>query len=180
MSTNVTKYTGSIPFVVPASRTSPMKNVSHLMNDEDRLVSQLRAGEEEACETVVTHYQETLIRMARRYVANRATAEKVVQESWMAVMNGLNRFESRSSLHAWICGILITRQRIEASERNDRKSSQTSNRKPKDGAANPTSLDSDHAGRGPGRQRSPSSFGTTIASCDRWRRSMTTRLLSLV
>jgi RNA polymerase sigma-70 factor (ECF subfamily) len=77
------------------------------MNDEDRLVSQLRAGEEEAFEAVVTHYQETLIRMAMRYVANRATAEEVVQETWIAVMSGLNRFERRSSLHAWICAILI-------------------------------------------------------------------------
>ena len=84
-----------------------MNSVSRLMNDEDRLVSQLRAGEEEAFEAVVTHYQETLIRMAIRYVANRATAEEVVQETWMAVMSGLNRFEGRSSLHAWICAILI-------------------------------------------------------------------------
>jgi RNA polymerase sigma-70 factor (ECF subfamily) len=77
------------------------------MNDEDRLVSQLRAGEEEAFEAVVTHQQDTLIRMAMRYVANRATAEEVVQEAWIAVMSGLNRFEGRSSLHAWICAILI-------------------------------------------------------------------------
>ena len=84
-----------------------MNNVSRLMNNEDRLVSQLRAGEEEAFAVVVTHYQETLIRMALRYVANRATAEEVVQETWMAVMRGLNRFEGRSSLYAWICAILI-------------------------------------------------------------------------
>ncbi len=77
------------------------------MNAEDRLVSQLRAGEEEAFEAVVTHHQDTLIRMAMRYVANRATAEEVVQETWMAMMSGLNRFEGRSSLHAWICAILI-------------------------------------------------------------------------
>lgn len=84
-----------------------MNNVFRLMNDEDRLVSQLQAGEEEAFEAVVTYYQETLIRMALRYVANRATAEEVVQETWIGVMNGLNRFEGRSSLHAWICAILI-------------------------------------------------------------------------
>ncbi len=70
-------------------------------------MSQLRAGEEEAFAAVVTHYQETLIRMAMHYVANRATAEEVVQETWMAVMSGLNRFQGRSSLHAWICAILI-------------------------------------------------------------------------
>jgi RNA polymerase sigma-70 factor (ECF subfamily) len=77
------------------------------MNDEDRLVSQLRAGEEDAFEAVVTHHQDTLIRIAMRYVANRATAEEVVQETWIAVMSGLGQFESRSSLHTWICAILI-------------------------------------------------------------------------
>lgn len=101
MNTHVTRDTGLIPLTVSAG------NVSRLMNDEDRLVSQLRAGEEEAFAVVVTHYQETLIRMAMRYVANRATAEEVVQETWIAVMSGLNRFEGRSSLHAWICAILI-------------------------------------------------------------------------
>ncbi len=86
-----------------------MNNVSRLMNNEGRLVSQLRAGEEKAFSAIVTHYQETLIRMALRYVANRATAEEVVQETWMAVMSGLNRFEGRSSLYAWICAILINK-----------------------------------------------------------------------
>jgi len=84
------------------SRRSPC-----LMNDEGRLVAQLRAGEEEAFEVIVTHYQNTLIRMAMRYVANRATAEEVVQETWIAVMSGLNRFEGRSSFYAWVCAILI-------------------------------------------------------------------------
>ena len=84
-----------------------MRSVLDLMSDEDRLVSQLRAGEEEAFEAVVTHYQDRLIRMAMRYVANRATAEEVVQETWIAVMIGLSRFEGRSSLYAWICAILI-------------------------------------------------------------------------
>jgi RNA polymerase sigma-70 factor, ECF subfamily len=107
MKTNMTRNTVSIPFAVPASRTSPMNNVFRLTNDEDRLVSQLRAGEEEAFAAVVTHYQETLIRITLRYVANRATAEEVVQETWMAVMSGLNRFKGRSSLYAWICAILI-------------------------------------------------------------------------
>ena len=40
-------------------------------------------------------------------IANRATAEEVVQETWIAVMSGLNRFEGRSSLYAWLCAILI-------------------------------------------------------------------------
>ena len=107
MRTSVTRRAGSIPLAVSAGRTSTVRSVPDLMSDEDRLVSQLRAGEEEAFEAVVTHYQDMLIRMAMRYVANRATAEEVVQETWIAVMIGLSRFEGRSSLYAWICAILI-------------------------------------------------------------------------
>lgn len=99
--TRVISNTGSIP---PTGSTG---NTSRLMKDEGRLVSHLRAGEEEAFEAVVTHHQDTLIRMAMRYVANRVTAEEVVQETWMAMMSGLNRFEGRSSLRAWICAICI-------------------------------------------------------------------------
>jgi len=103
----VTRDTAAMPLTGPADRASTVSSISRLMNDEKRLVSQLRAGEEEAFAAVITHHQETLIRMAIRYVANRATAEEVVQETWIAVMIGLNRFEGRSSLRAWICAILI-------------------------------------------------------------------------
>ena len=45
--------------------------------------------------------------MAMGYVADREVAEEVVQDTWMAVIESLNRFEGRSSLRTWICGILI-------------------------------------------------------------------------
>lgn len=107
MGTSITRYLGSIPSTESSGRTSTVSNVSSLISDETLLVLQLRAGEEEAFAAVVTRYQETLIRMAMRYVANRATAEEVVQETWIAVLSGLNRFEGRSSLYAWICAIVI-------------------------------------------------------------------------
>jgi RNA polymerase sigma-70 factor (ECF subfamily) len=45
--------------------------------------------------------------MAMGYVADREVAEEVVQDTWMAVIGSLNRFEGRSSLRTWVCGILI-------------------------------------------------------------------------
>lgn len=62
---------------------------------------------EESFETFVIQQQDRLVRMALRHVANRETAEEVVQETWLAVLNGLDRFEGRSSLYAWICAILL-------------------------------------------------------------------------
>lgn len=107
MRRSVSRDTGAVRIAASGGRTSTSSSVSRLMHDEDRLVLQMRAGDEEAFAAFVTHHQETLIRMAMRYVANRATAEEVVQETWIAVMSGLNRFEGRSSFHAWICAILI-------------------------------------------------------------------------
>lgn len=101
MKTSVTNRAGAAP------RSGRAGNGVRGRNQEDRLLSRLRAGEEEAFEIVVLHYHEALIRTARRYVADRAMAEDIVQETWIAVMNGLNRFEGRSSLYAWICAILI-------------------------------------------------------------------------
>ncbi len=77
------------------------------MRTEPQLVSRLRSGEEEAFEAIVTEQHAGLIRIAMRYVANRETAEEVVQETWVAMIQGLNRFESRSSRQAWIRAILI-------------------------------------------------------------------------
>jgi RNA polymerase sigma-70 factor (ECF subfamily) len=66
-----------------------------------------RLSEEGAFDELVPHQHGALIRMAMCYVANREVAEEVVQDTWMAVIESLNRFEGRSSLRTWICGILI-------------------------------------------------------------------------
>ncbi|MGE0642837.1 MAG: RNA polymerase sigma factor [Nitrospira sp.] len=70
-------------------------------------IAQSRLSGEEPFEAFVIQQQGRLIRMALRHVANRETAEEVVQETWLAVINGLDRFEGRSSLRAWICAILL-------------------------------------------------------------------------
>jgi RNA polymerase sigma-70 factor (ECF subfamily) len=66
----------------------------------------LRAGDEEAFAALVREYHASLVRVARMYVLTLAAAEEVAQETWLAVLNGLSRFESRSSLKTWIFRIL--------------------------------------------------------------------------
>ena len=51
-------------------------------------------------------YNASLLRVAQIYVASRAVAEDVVQETWIGVLNGIDRFEGRSSLKTWIFRIL--------------------------------------------------------------------------
>jgi RNA polymerase sigma-70 factor (ECF subfamily) len=59
-----------------------------------------------------------MLNVARRYVPSRAVAEEVVQETWLAVIVGIDRFEGRSSLRTWIYRILVNRAKARgASER---------------------------------------------------------------
>ena len=73
---------------------------------ETDLVAALRAGDETAFAELVREYHASLLRVAQIYVSSRAVAEEVVQETWLGVLNGLDRFEERSSLKTWIFRIL--------------------------------------------------------------------------
>jgi RNA polymerase sigma-70 factor (ECF subfamily) len=73
---------------------------------ESALIDALRAGDEEAFTQLVREYQPSLVRVARIYVPTQAAAEEVAQETWLGVLNGLDRFEGRSSLRTWIFRIL--------------------------------------------------------------------------
>jgi RNA polymerase sigma-70 factor, ECF subfamily len=81
-------------------------------NESDqRLIESLRAGDEAAFETLIDRYHSSLLRLAMFYVPSRAVAEDVVQETWLGVLQGLARFEGRSSLKTWIFRILTNRAR---------------------------------------------------------------------
>src|SRR5919205_1849520 len=70
------------------------------------LLAALRAGDEDASATLVMRYHASLKRVARAYVSTDAVAEEVVQETWLAVIAGLERFEQRASLKTWVFHIL--------------------------------------------------------------------------
>ncbi len=78
-----------------------------LSQEERSLIVRLRKGDEDAFDELVNKHHGALIRMALGHVADREAAAEVVQDTWMAVIEGLPRFEGRSSLRTWICGILI-------------------------------------------------------------------------
>jgi RNA polymerase sigma-70 factor (ECF subfamily) len=81
-----------------------------LSGDRDaRLLAALRAGDEEAFAGLVRRYHATLKRVARAYVSTDAVAEEVVQETWLAAISGLDRFEQRASLKTWLFHILANK-----------------------------------------------------------------------
>jgi RNA polymerase sigma-70 factor (ECF subfamily) len=74
--------------------------------DDTDLVRRLRAGEAAAFEEIVDAWSPTMLRLARTYVRTQASAEEVVQDAWLAVLKGLDRFEGRSRLKTWVFRIL--------------------------------------------------------------------------
>jgi RNA polymerase sigma-70 factor (ECF subfamily) len=79
------------------------------VTEEEQLLARLRDGDEDAFMEIVDAYGPLMLRMALGHVRTRAVAEEVVQEAWLGVLDGLDRFEGRSSLKTWILRILVNR-----------------------------------------------------------------------
>ena len=74
--------------------------------DDEQLVLALRRRDEQAFTTLVDRYHARLVRLASLFVANQAVAEEVAQETWIGVLQGIDRFEGRSSFRTWLFRIL--------------------------------------------------------------------------
>jgi RNA polymerase sigma-70 factor (ECF subfamily) len=81
------------------------------MDADASLLRRLRDGDERAFVALVERYHSTMLRVALAYVPSPAVAEEVVQDTWLAVLRGLARFEERSSLRTWLFSILVNRAR---------------------------------------------------------------------
>ena len=79
--------------------------------DDAELLVRLQGGDRDAFTQLVTRYQDPLVRLARYYVASEASAQDVAQETWIAVLRGLERFEGRSSFKTWLFHIAANRAR---------------------------------------------------------------------
>jgi len=73
---------------------------------EADLIAALRAGEEDAFAQLVDTYAASLMRVAALYVRDRAVIQEVVQETWLGVLRGIDRFEGRSSFRTWLFRML--------------------------------------------------------------------------
>jgi RNA polymerase sigma-70 factor (ECF subfamily) len=73
---------------------------------DEETVAALRAGDERTFRELFARTYPMLKRVARGYVASDAVAEEIVQETWMAVVTGIDGFEARSTLGTWIFSIL--------------------------------------------------------------------------
>jgi RNA polymerase sigma-70 factor (ECF subfamily) len=105
-----------------------------------RLLAGLRAGDEQAFVELVERHGGALLRHARTFV-HGAAAEDVVQETWLAVVTGIERFEGRAQLRTWLYGIVANRARTRAVR--ERRSVPFSSLGPRDLARDPCGDDDD-------------------------------------
>ena len=71
------------------------------------LVAALRSGDEASFARIVSEWSRPMLLLARGFVSTEASAEEVVQDTWLAVIRGIDRFEGRSSLRTWVYRILV-------------------------------------------------------------------------
>jgi RNA polymerase sigma-70 factor (ECF subfamily) len=80
---------------------------------DEELIAALRRGEADAFRMLVEEHGPFLTRLALMHVPSRAIAEEVVQDTWLAALNGLDRFEGRSSLRTWLASIVLNKARTQ-------------------------------------------------------------------
>ena len=84
---------------------------SDALADDAELVRRLQAGDEAAFTALVERFHAPLLRIAMSFVPSRAVAEDAVQDTWVGVVRGIERFEGRSSLKTWLYRIVVNRAR---------------------------------------------------------------------
>jgi RNA polymerase sigma-70 factor (ECF subfamily) len=75
--------------------------------DDHALVTALRSGDEQAFATLVDGWSGWMLRLAHEHVPSPAVAEEVVQETWLAVLQGLDKFRGDASLRTWVYRIVV-------------------------------------------------------------------------
>jgi RNA polymerase sigma-70 factor (ECF subfamily) len=82
-----------------------------LETSDVELLARVRDGDEAAFAELVERYHPRLIRLAATFVGGRDLVEDVAQETWLAVLRGVDRFEGRSSFKTWLFQICANRAR---------------------------------------------------------------------
>ncbi|MBI4161344.1 MAG: RNA polymerase sigma factor [Acidobacteria bacterium] len=105
----------------PGREEGPASGTLRASPEDRALVNQLLAGDESAFATFVGRYHNHLLRLALFFVSDSATAEEVVQETWLGLLRGLRSFEGRSSLKTWLFRILVNQARTRGAREGRRR-----------------------------------------------------------
>jgi RNA polymerase sigma-70 factor (ECF subfamily) len=106
-----TRLRGRVSAARLGKSAEPEQPAGTLSAEDRALLDGLRNRDEKAFAELVERYHGRLLRLARLYVPSRAVAEETVQETWLGVLQGIDRFEGRCSLKTWLFKILTNRAR---------------------------------------------------------------------
>jgi RNA polymerase sigma-70 factor, ECF subfamily len=96
---------------VGAARIGAWSPTLRTVEMDGELLSRVRCGDEEAFVMLVARYQQPMFCLACSMVPSRQVAEEAVQDTWIGVVRGFERFEGRSSFKTWLFRILVNRVR---------------------------------------------------------------------
>lgn len=106
---NRRRYGGSRPRPRPGGRRRALRCAP--VETDVELVDRLRGGDEGAFGALVDRYHPALLRLARSIAPTPAVAEEAVQDTWLGVVRGIERFEGRAAFRTWLFRILVNRAR---------------------------------------------------------------------
>ena len=96
---------------VSYARALPPPEDGQRTDPDAGLLDRLREHDEAAFGELVARYHGSMRGIAALFVPSLAIAEEVVQDTWIAILSGLPRFEGHSSLRTWMLRILTNRAR---------------------------------------------------------------------
>ncbi len=97
--------------VVPRRPRRRSSSSTAALDPDAELLARVREGDEQAFVALVARHHLAMLHLARSFVPSAAVAEEVVQDTWVAVLKGLENFEGRSTLKTWLLQILVNRAR---------------------------------------------------------------------
>jgi RNA polymerase sigma-70 factor (ECF subfamily) len=100
---SATSDSGVAPLLPPGERD----RVRCPKEDESALLARLRAGDEDAFETLVRNEGARLLSRARTMLGDEDDARDAVQEAFLSAYKALDRFSGRSTLSTWLHRIVI-------------------------------------------------------------------------
>ena len=100
-----------VPLTATSSVTLLLVPTPEALPPDEELVAGLRAGDRTAYARLLDAWSASMLRIARTFVSTSASAEEVVQDTWLAVIRGIEQFEGRSALKTWVYQILVNTAR---------------------------------------------------------------------
>src|SRR5580765_6005577 len=91
------------------SRDVPTTSAGVQSGADQDLIARLRVGDEATFAQLVRAWSPAMLRLARNFVSTSQSAEDAVQDAWLGMLNGLDRFEGRAALRTWTFTILVNR-----------------------------------------------------------------------